>query len=89
MTSTPSRIACATAAAESEGKQPSSPQTLYSITHAPGATPLIGPRSTPKIGALSTMLPAAVVVVCVPWPLLSRAESGYDLAAEDRRCTCR
>ena len=29
MTSTPSRIACATAAAESEPKQPSAPQTLY------------------------------------------------------------
>src|SRR5450756_1829885 len=44
------------------------------MTQAPGATPLIGPRLMPKIGALVTMLPAAVLVVCVPWPLLSRAE---------------
>ena len=66
MTSTPSRIACATAAEESEGKQPASPQTLYPMTHAPGATPLMRPRSTPKTGVLSTMLPAAVLVVCVP-----------------------
>jgi hypothetical protein len=30
----------------------------------------------PKIGAEVTGSPAAVVVVWVPWPLLSRAESG-------------
>ena len=48
ITLTPSRIACSTAAAESESKQPSMPQTLYTDTQAPGAMPLIGPRSTPN-----------------------------------------
>ncbi len=49
------------------------PQTLYTETHAPGATPLIGPRSTPNTGAEASTLPAVVEPVCVPWPLLSRA----------------
>ena len=49
------------------------PQTLYTDTQAPGATPLIGPRSTPNTSADSSTLPAAVLPVCVPWPLLSRA----------------
>ncbi len=31
----------------------------------------------PRTGAETTLLPAAVVVVWVPWPSLSRAESGY------------
>ena len=39
MTLTPSRIACWTAAIESESKQPCERQTRYSITCAPGATP--------------------------------------------------
>ena len=34
------------------------PQTLYTETHAPGAMPLIGPRSTPNTGAEATGLPA-------------------------------
>ena len=58
MTSTPSRIAWATAAAESELKQPAGPHTLYSMTQAPGAMPASGPRSTPKTGAEATGLPA-------------------------------
>ena len=68
ITSTPSRIACWTAATESDGKQPCSRQTRYMITCAPGAMPLIGPRSIPKIGALETGSPAAVEAVCVPCP---------------------
>ena len=44
------------------------------MTCAPGAMPLIGPRSMPKIGAEATGLPAAVEAVCVPWPSASRAE---------------
>ena len=60
MTSTPSRIACSTAAAESESRQPSGPQTLYSITQAPGATPCSGPRSTPNTLADWSTLPADV-----------------------------
>ena len=47
------------------------------MTQAPGAIPLAGPRSMPKIWADATASPAAVVVVCVPCPSESRAESGY------------
>ena len=43
------------------------------MTQAPGAMPLIGPRSTPSTGAESSTLPADVLPVCVPWPLQSRA----------------
>ena len=74
MTSTPSRIACWIAATESDGKQPCSRQMRYMITWAPGAMPLIGPRSIPKIGALATGSPAAVEAVWVPCPFASRAE---------------
>src|SRR5688572_25117514 len=42
-------------------------------TQAPGAMPLTGPRSTPNTFAEATGLPAAVVAVCVPCPLESRA----------------
>ena len=73
MTSTPSRIAWATAAAESDEKQPWMPQTLYDITHAPGAMPWIGGFGEPSTETLLTMLPADVVVVWVPCPLESRA----------------
>jgi hypothetical protein len=66
ITSTPSRIAWLTAFTESELKQPASAQTRYMITYAPGATPEIGPRSTPKTFAVSRTLPAAVDEVCVP-----------------------
>src|SRR5581483_2797661 len=48
--------------------------TRYMITRAPGAIPLIGPRSTPYKTAESTRLPAAVELVCVPCPSESRAE---------------
>jgi hypothetical protein len=47
MTSTPSVMACPTAATESEPKQPDARQTRYWITRAPGAMPQTGPRSTP------------------------------------------
>src|SRR6267142_193855 len=47
------------------------------ITRAPGATPLTGPRSTPKSGAEATASPAAVEDVCVPWPSGSRAEQRW------------
>src|SRR5687768_8123102 len=73
MTSTPSRTARATAAAESESKQPSIPHTLYDITHAPGAIPWTGGSAEPRTETPSTTLPADVVVVCVPCPLESRA----------------
>src|SRR6478735_6021352 len=63
MTLTPSRTAWPTARVESELKQPAGPQTLYSITQAPGAMPASGPRSTPKTGAEATGLPAEVEVV--------------------------
>src|SRR5262249_308405 len=76
MTSTPSRIAFSIAAAESESKQPSAPHTLYDAIHAPGATPEMMPRSIPSGFACTPESPAAVVEVCVPCPLLSRALSG-------------
>ena len=49
-------------------------QTRYSITSAPGAMPLTGPRSTPYIIAELTRSPAAVEAVWVPWPSESRVE---------------
>src|SRR5262245_35267324 len=73
MTSTPSSMACPTAAAESESKQLCGPQTLYAMTYAPGAIPWMSGRSVPRIETSVTMSPAAVEAVWVPWPLLSRA----------------
>jgi hypothetical protein len=77
MARTPSAIAWPTAAAESDEKQPCSPQTLYTATWAPGAMPWMAPRSIPSGFAWATGPPAAVVEVWVPWPLESRALSGY------------
>ena len=37
--------------------QPWTPQTLYSMTYAPGAMPWSGPRSTPKTGAVVEDVP--------------------------------
>ena len=75
MTLTPSMIACWTAATESELKQPCSRQTLYTITQAPGAMPLTGPRSTPKASArVDASRRRPWWSVCVPWPSESRAE---------------
>src|SRR4051812_27791853 len=48
--------------------------TRYAITDAPGAMPLIGPRSTLSRMAELTTSPAAVVAVCVPCPSASRGE---------------
>ena len=36
--------------------------------------PLIVPRSAPKADAATPLLPAAVLLVCEPWPLKSRGE---------------
>lgn len=72
----PSRIARATACAESDGKQPSAPHTLYTETAVPGAMPWIGPRLMPSGFASVTGPPADVVAVWVPCPLESRALSG-------------
>src|SRR5215217_7650177 len=66
ITSTPSTIAWPTAAAESEEKQPWMPQTLYSMSQAPGARPWIGGSSAPSTDTSSTMSPAEVDEVCVP-----------------------
>jgi len=63
ITSTPSTMAWPTAAAESVEKQPWMPQTLYTDTHAPGAMPWTGPRSTPSTSADGMTLPALVVPV--------------------------
>src|SRR3954453_10457868 len=66
ITLTPSWIACAPDRTESELKQPLTMQTRNTITCAPGAMPLTGPRSTPYSSAWSTRSPAAVEAVCVP-----------------------
>src|SRR5262245_17043045 len=73
ITLTPSRMARPTAAAESEAKQPWMPQTLYSMTHAPGASPWMSPSNAPSTDTFWTMFPPAVDAVCVPWPFESRA----------------
>ena len=39
--------------------------------------PQTGPRSTPYSIAEATQSPAAVVVVCVPWPSGSRGEQTW------------
>src|SRR5262245_50041870 len=41
---------------------------------ARGAMPLTLPTGSPSISAGTPLLPPAVVVVCVPWPSLSRAD---------------
>src|SRR4029079_16684507 len=74
ITFTPSVIACCTADTESEAKQPDAAQTRNISTCAPGAIPHTGPRYTPQMTAEVTQSPAAVVVVCVPWPSGSRGE---------------
>src|SRR4029453_3215373 len=66
-------MAWPTAAAESEPKQPWMPQTLYSMTHAPGARPWMAGSRPPRIDTFGSMLPPAVEAVWVPWPLESRA----------------
>src|SRR5262249_43268048 len=65
MTSTPSWIACPTAAALSDAKQPRMPQTLYSMTHAPGARPWMSASGMPSTDTFVSMLPPAVDAVCV------------------------
>ena len=74
MTLTPSSMASWTAAAESDEKQPSSPQTLNISTFARGAMPEMMPRGMPKMLAATLPLPAAVDEVWVPWPSSSRAD---------------
>src|SRR5262249_6621103 len=62
------------AATASLARQPSSPQTLYAITWARGAMPETLPRSMPRSVAGTLPLPAAVLEVCVPCPMSSRAD---------------
>ena len=45
--------------------------------------PETGPRSIPKSGADATRFPAAVVAVCVPWPIASRALPWNRSAADE------
>ena len=54
------------ASTESLEKQPCAPQTLYEMTQAPGAMPLIRPRSMPSGSAVTPGSPAAVLEVWVP-----------------------
>ena len=73
--STPSAIASSNAARISALKQPSDQHILYTAMRAEGTPPLAVPEATPSKLASSTMPPAAVDAVCVPWPLASLADS--------------
>ena len=50
-------------------------RTLYAAILAAGAIPETVPNFTPSVFTRSTMLPAAVLAVCVPWPLPSRVDA--------------
>ena len=81
MTSTPSWMACATAAAESE--LVAALDAAHLVDRDPGAGRDAVDRAAVDAEAPvadSSTLPAAVEAVCVPWPSLSRAV-GYDLGA--------
>ena len=73
ITLTPSRIACPTAAAESERSSPSRRRPCTPTPRRPARRRCSGPRSTPNTGADRDQLPAAVDAVWVPWPSESRA----------------
>ena len=74
MTSTPSRIACSTAATESELKQPCSSADAVHDHVGAGGDAADRAAVDAEERRESTGSPAAVVEVCVPWPSASRAE---------------